>query len=635
MTAVEDAASRAQSLGAPSTVAGLAETPAPAELRLSCAGGQAEAALAAEAEVVRARRCLAGQLDLHEASPPLAHSPEVYDMADDDLAWDAEEWRTSPTKCPVLFRGTPARRRRTLASPDVGDLAACATAGSQSSAEAAQAASRSSLSRRSSTSEPATAFSDEVDAWSLESWDSPNSVLKGLPSPCGSARSLDRQMRKVADAVHAELRIDADALVQRAMSQMSSWISEEIAFARRGLQGQLEQLSDLADAGSVEKDAFKAQAGELQAAFDTAVAESRRMQAELSSRIERLESDLRQQSEDLQLILRASTEAGQQPAKSFSVAEARQLAEERRWRLRLDALQEGIDKQVASTQALDLRSSELALHISKHDAELRKCSGVAQKVNDQGQELRSALLLIRQIQAECENSKDAMANLGQGVSVAAAKVLAVESAVQALEADVASERRERLVELRVVCEKVESQGEHAEKALAKRDMKISEISSQLAELLAGEERLSSCMAQLAQLAEALDGRDMRFEGLRLELQQALASKACINDLRQATDRLNEWVEEVRQKIIDWSQQAHTATATEIEATKATAAAQGVTLTRHSRTLDHLSCWCEQLRVREQGLTRVLLHVLDSGSPELVKLFERALTVPELNSKQAA
>lgn len=34
----------------------------------------------------------------------------------------------------------------------------------------------------------------------------------------------------------------------------------------------------------------------------------------------------------------------------------------------------------------------------------------------------------------------------------------------ALQADVASERRERLVELRVVCEKVESQGEHAEKA---------------------------------------------------------------------------------------------------------------------------------------------------------------------------
>lgn len=29
---------------------------------------------------------------------------------------------------------------------------------------------------------------------------------------------------------------------------------KEIAFARRGLQGQLEQLSDLADAGSVEKD---------------------------------------------------------------------------------------------------------------------------------------------------------------------------------------------------------------------------------------------------------------------------------------------------------------------------------------------------------------------------------------------
>lgn len=37
------------------------------------------------------------------------------------------------------------------------------------------------------------------------------------------------------------------------------------------------------------------------------------------------------------------------------------------------------------------------------------------------------------------------------------------------------------------------------------------------------------------------------------------------------------------------------------------------------TLDHLSCWCEQLRVREQGLTRVLLHVLDSGSPERLSL----------------
>lgn len=75
------------------------------------------------------------------------------------------------------------------------------------------------------------------DGWNLDTWQ--GTSLSTNTSPCGAALLLDQAQRDVADAVLSELQIDLDAAMQRTMSQLSSWISEEIAFVRAGFEHDL------------------------------------------------------------------------------------------------------------------------------------------------------------------------------------------------------------------------------------------------------------------------------------------------------------------------------------------------------------------------------------------------------------
>jgi len=231
---------------------------------------------------------------------------------------------------------------------------------------------------------------------------------------------------------------------------------------------------------------------------------------------------------------------------------------------------------------------------------------------------------------------------------------------QRLQAQIAAAEKERLAELRVVCDKLEAQGVQINalpnqvrsqisgvedgltraladlreetggklESLAQKDAlhacdeKIGEVSNQLSELVAGEERIAKQMADLATFAGALDTRDSRFDALQEELRQGLAEKAGALELDRATDVLHAWVEDVRDTLGNWSKQAHQTTLSELETAK-------ITLRRHESMLGNIWNWCQQVRTREQGLTHVIMHIVERSSPEQMKLFEEVLSVPRI------
>jgi len=460
------------------------------------------------------------------------------------------------------------------------------------------------------------------------------------------------------------------------------------------------------------------------------------------------------------------------------------LAEERRWRLKLDAVQDSLDKHSASIETLQKQSSAHEARLATHEADARRSASAAQRVESQVTEQQSQLRMLQpcldkqteavrsltarsdaledtvsKMSAEVQMSKSALtkiedlsresevarlevqANVNQRVEqlaqqsdslaeqVAAqgsdmkrgtemtngliirmdaseercvkladtlrqqgetvsglvdqsggfteklaaqgAEICSAEALARKVQSQVQAAEKERLAELRVVCEKLEVQNQSTsslsnrvqtqmadveeglvraladlssemakkmegkadcsmlDESLGLRDQRVAEIAGQLGELMAGEERINRLMGELAKLAEALDSRDERFDSLRAELKEGLAEKATSTQLEQATETLHSWVEEVRETLRAWSQQAHKNTTAELEHTRSVTAEHGVTLTRHSHLLENISAWCQQVRVREQGLTHVIMHVVEKSSPEQLKMFEEILSVPQL------
>mmetsp|Transcript_36277 Transcript_36277/g.91348 ORF Transcript_36277/g.91348 Transcript_36277/m.91348 type:complete len:790 (-) Transcript_36277:48-2417(-) len=626
---------------------------------------------------------------------------------------------------------------------------------------------------------------DQVDAWSLEHWDSPSSVVPSSRSPCCSAQStLDEPMREVADVVRSELLVDLDAMVHRAVSQMSSWLSSEIAFARQGLHEATESCVDGKLITQPADAELRTEVEELKRATELQAQEIRRVQAELSGKLGDLQSSLDAQTQELRLLETACPAGSRDQNTSNSVAEARMLAEERRWRLKLDAVQDSLDKQSAGIESLQKRSSGLEAKLAAHDAESRRGASVIQRVETQVADLQSQLRVLQpgldkqtekvqslaKLSENLENKLSAIseevtttasalaktdgrlhesevawlefqANItkqieqlgeqaaslveevhAQGVGIEqniemtrgvktqtdaneeqclqlrqrvcvqeeavstlldqssgfteklaahGAEICSAEALARKIQSQVQAAEKERLAELRVVCEKLETQNDAVstlskkiqtqindveeglvraladlstetsrrledkvgcgmlDEALDLRDQRVADVASQLAELMAGDERINRRMADLARLAEALDSRDVRFDALREELREGLADSASAAQLEQATETLRSWVEEVRETLRAWSQKAHQNTAAELEHARSLTSEHGVMLKRHSHLLENITTWCQQVRVREQGLTHVIMHVVEKSSPEQLKMFEEVLSVPQL------
>merc|ERR1740129_190312 len=170
----------------------------------------------------------------------------------------------------------------------------------------------------------------QADVWSLQDWGSPQS-LGSQGSLCNGALKFDKMHRDVADAVVAELQVDLQSATNRAIDLMSSWVSQKIAHARKGIeegmhnscvQGQEQQAKD--------REGLRNSHIELVWKFE-------QLQSRMDGRMQTLED----------LCCRVADErrcSEPRAAGSAQVQEAWKVAEERKWRMKLDDLQVSLDR---------------------------------------------------------------------------------------------------------------------------------------------------------------------------------------------------------------------------------------------------------------------------------------------------
>lgn len=105
----------------------------------------------------------------------------------------------------------------------------------------------------SSMSKAPTSRAKEADVWTVEDWDKQLQRLKEAPTPCRVPEGADAKQKQVADAVREELQVDLEALVNAAMDEMRSWVSQEIAFARSSFEEEAQKFFTRQDAGMQEQ----------------------------------------------------------------------------------------------------------------------------------------------------------------------------------------------------------------------------------------------------------------------------------------------------------------------------------------------------------------------------------------------
>merc|ERR1712151_817631 len=99
-------------------------------------------------------------------------------------------------------------------------------------------------------------------------------------------------------------------------------------------------------------------------------------------------------------------------------------------------------------------------------------------------------------------------------------------------------------------------------------------------------------------------------------------------ITQARLELREWVDDARQShqaIVDGLCQ-------NLDQARIAARDQGLVLRKHEGWMELVFAWMEKVRVREQGLTHIICHMVEQASPEVMKLLEKALHVPQWKLK---
>jgi hypothetical protein len=164
---------------------------------------------------------------------------------------------------------------------------------------------------------------------------------------------LEKEQRDIADAVFAEMQVDLDSLVQSAVNHMSSWISAEVAFARQGLEKDVEAAVTRADMQQ------QAQFQELRARQD---AEVKNSQTHFASKLELLQSELQSDVRELALAMAGKLHESARHSSSFNDNEAQ---------VKLAALEQAMDAQ-----------SKIIETLSQHSAHVDILLGASRKDND-------------------------------------------------------------------------------------------------------------------------------------------------------------------------------------------------------------------------------------------------------------
>lgn len=309
------------------------------------------------------------------------------------------------------------------------------------------------------------------------------------------------------------------------------------------------------------------------------------------------------------------------------------VAEERKWRLKMDALQERQSKEEARLEAVDKHLGELAARVGAHDADARRTYTVLQKAE---RDLEAAGGEREALRAAVEAGLEAMHGCVSRVERLEASLLVSAKAARQLAQQVAS-----------LEDRMQSSCATAEEMAVSCDRQIKEARSVLdsrcdvlsKDILALDFRVVSAeqerLAELRVVCEKLDvqGHDIdQLQAMKGEVQRhvdmALSGKASAAELETALNTLRDWTAEAGEALKSWAHQAHRVTAAEIERARTCNAEHSIALRRHDMWMNRLAQFCEQIRVREQGLSHVLLHVVEQSAPEQLKLFEAALRVPQ-------
>jgi len=182
------------------------------------------------------------------------------------------------------------------------------------------------------------------DVWTEDDWVTPVRD-RAQTSPRFADGQLNKLHQQVAEIVLSELRIDLQSEVQQVVKEMTSLISDEVTVARQGVEDGMQQFCDT----------WMVKHTELQSAHASLSASIERMQAGLdehAAALQRLPQDNRNAKPSLHRLQVSQSES--QP--SSSVMEARQLAEERKWRL----IQSDLEKHLERIEALDKQLGSLS-----------------------------------------------------------------------------------------------------------------------------------------------------------------------------------------------------------------------------------------------------------------------------------
>eukprot|EP00440_Ansanella_granifera_P026164 gb/GFBE01028410.1/.p1 GENE.gb/GFBE01028410.1/~~gb/GFBE01028410.1/.p1 ORF type:complete len:937 (+),score=284.96 gb/GFBE01028410.1/:1-2811(+) len=325
---------------------------------------------------------------LGSESPTRADSSspaQVFDMAADS----DDEGAVKPQKSGKSADSSPATRAGSVASIDFD----ASTAAPTSTTAQEAAARRASLDEADADDREE---QEQIDAFDLEDWDSPVSMMRGqVVSPCRAARSFDSHQREVADAVRAELQVDLEALVHQAVDEIRSWVSEEIAFARQDFQEEMR---------SAEEQRRAQERSEVED-LKRRVEEQRQLLERLQegSQMQQVQSDLK---EHMRLIKRLQEDVpaqlaptmldgGRETKSSDRVAEARVVAEERKWRLRLENMETSLERHSESLDALTHKTNDLVERSSAREGDVQRGLAASQAAEQQIAEASRETMKLR------------------------------------------------------------------------------------------------------------------------------------------------------------------------------------------------------------------------------------------------
>jgi hypothetical protein len=154
--------------------------------------------------------------------------------------------------------------------------------------------------------------------------------------------------------------------MQTSVNEMNLWISEEIAFARQGLEDDIRKA--------------------VQQAIETQMVQCVEMQSwqdDLSSKVERLQSSVQ---ENVVAMQRFKQSVGRRVGDEIGLTESRtsrKVADERRWRMRFKPVEATLDQHMESIELLSKQLTTLSSRIADHEVDIRENAQTIQRVDAQ------------------------------------------------------------------------------------------------------------------------------------------------------------------------------------------------------------------------------------------------------------